>query len=504
MQFAFDLITGHLVDAGTIDRRPGFACPHCLVQVFLRSGRHRTPHFAHQPGEGSLLCEEYHPGSSRQGQADASLTETGASLCLSVHENDDEWELFIDFDEISAAESAGTLLSLLSSDSIEIRGPGPMRALPAADLWPGTGRNIVRIGPSRRGTSVHPVGRWPSNIRQRRWEVAFAGIGAEGALFVRFRGGSYRRVRGTAPVCWGERVVLVSTSDAPLPVQQAHRLRPLSNTEGTWYAWAVDLPGREDPTLARWLRSFGAIAVPRVSRTQLINVPTTYSAGGVPAFAPGDPIIVAAHSRAEVLVAESDGDVHATAVDGIDRVRHFAVWTDAPGPMRFRTKTQGDILSIDVVAEVDSPPDGLASPWSVVYGDTVIAPFTTHRSPRSDLDARVQSCIPTLRFTLSAHSSSSPSTTVHRADSATATQFLRDHAHRAREIEIDAGNLGFVRLAFGADQARDPISDKRSRRMRPTWATAHAIAADQSGDSSTPHWRIAFEPRVRGHRPRHP
>ncbi|MCA1007773.1 hypothetical protein LCL87_18835 [Rhodococcus hoagii] len=413
-------------------------------------------------------------------------------MYLSLGTDNPQWQLFIEFDEIPADESDGTLLSLLSSDSIEIHGPGTgIHSVPATDLWPGTGRSTVRIGPSRRGTTLRTVGRWPSSVRHRRWEKALAGIPMEGALFARFRGGAFRRVHGHACVRWGDRVILVRSMDSPLPpMVTARRLHPITNQEGTWYAWSIDLPRHEHRGLARWLSGFGAIAVVGSSRTRVLSPAIGYSTDGIPVFAPHEPIVVAPASMGEVLVAESTGSVQAIRTGGALDDK-FAVITAAAGPLRLRSKVPQDLVSIEVAARGHRQTEPFASPWSVLADGARLRPFADYTLPRGNTTLALESGLPTLQFTVRVHFSKGRTETLRGAELAAANVWLRTHAESAMQIEIDSGNLGFIRLEFDAERPNEPAPARKTNPHRPNWATAYAIAADQAADASVPHWRAA-------------
>jgi len=64
MDYAKDILTGKIVNAYEVAHRRGFICPKCgksVIHYQKKSAHGHNPHFAHQKGEATTDCENYHP-----------------------------------------------------------------------------------------------------------------------------------------------------------------------------------------------------------------------------------------------------------------------------------------------------------------------------------------------------------------------------------------------------------------------------------------------------------
>ncbi len=66
MEYAIDTQTGKVIDAYQVTDQRDFRCPVCQKRVHAKSlynYNYNRPHFAHNKGEGTSACENYHPSS---------------------------------------------------------------------------------------------------------------------------------------------------------------------------------------------------------------------------------------------------------------------------------------------------------------------------------------------------------------------------------------------------------------------------------------------------------
>ncbi|WP_160098389.1 competence protein CoiA family protein [Rhodococcus sp. T7] len=218
MRYAIDLTHEGLIAAVDAARRPGYLCPCCCGQVHLRSGMEKIAHFAHNPGEGTSLCEEYHPGSSNYGYPGDPLADGGVPLYLHLDPDGGQWTLFIELDPLFSNESRRSMPSLLAFDGVELHRPGSRpRRVPAVSLWPGSGRSAMTVTPSRQRSKLRTISRWVTGTPLERWRRQLAGIAPHGVLFVPYRGGTFRRYDWSTPVYWGDRVIVVGSARSAPP-----------------------------------------------------------------------------------------------------------------------------------------------------------------------------------------------------------------------------------------------------------------------------------------------
>jgi len=97
-----------------------------------------------------------------------------------------------------------------------------------------------------------------------------------------------------------------------------------------------------------------------------------------------------------------------------------------------------------------------------------------------------------LRFSVTVVTRTGRSDVIHEADSHTATEWMQQHLPTVSELEVDAGNLGFLRL-----QVETPNSIVQEGTLHPTdtkrmtWATAYELSTNQYDDVQLPHWTFA-------------
>ncbi|CDZ88170.1 competence protein CoiA family protein [Rhodococcus ruber] len=495
MKHAFDLALERLVSAADAGRRRAYVCPCCCGQVHLRSGTTKIAHFAHNPGEGTPLCEQYHPGSGNYGSPGGFYGEAGTPLFLHLHEDGTGWTLFFDLEPLSLAESRRSLPSVLAFEGLELHRPGSRpRKLRAESLWPGAGRTTVKVEPSRQHTTVNTVGQWPSGIRPNRWRSTLTGLSPNGVLFVPYRGGTFRRYDWATPVHWGDRVVLVGPAHcAPPGALDVVSLSTTSTAEGTWHAWLVRLPRSFDLTAYRWLSKFGITIGQRREKTRIVSPPIEYGAGGVPRFLLGDPIVVAPSPPAGVLAAESYATMNAKSL-GRRRVAGsapaYAVTAVESGALRIRTDAERDVARVDIVTEGDIELDISAAVWCVRHADGVLLPYTSHRFATRDVAPVLHSDIPALRYTVTAKLPDDRTESVRSVGSSAATDWIRQRVATATGIEIEAGNLGFLRLELPRSGRSRPAEPPPVHARRSNWPAAYALSLDTESNPVVPHWQI--------------
>ncbi|MHC3368200.1 hypothetical protein AAI421_08990 [Rhodococcus aetherivorans] len=494
MERAFDLALERLVSADDARRGRAYVCACCCGRVHPRSGS-KVPHFAHNPGEGTPLCDQYHPGSGNYGSPGGFYGEAGTPLFLHLHEDGTGWTLFFDLEPLSIAESHRALPSVLAFDGLELHRTGSRpRKLRAESLWPGAGRTTVKVEPSRQHTAVRTVGQWPSGIRPSRWRSTLTGLSPNGALFVPYRGGTFRRYDWATPVHWGDNVVLVGPVHcAPPGALDVVSLSTIATIEGTWHAWLVRLPRSFDSTAYRWLSKLGITIEQRREKTRIVSPPVEYGAGGVPRFLLGDPIVVAPSPQASVLAAESYATMNAKSL-GRRRVGGsapaHAVTAIESGVLRLRTDAERDVARVDVVTQCDIEPGVSAAVWCVRHADGVLLPYASHQFTTREVGFVIQTDIPALRFSITADFPDDRTESVRSTDSFAATEWIRQRLSAATGIEIDTGNLGFVRLNFSGPIPSRGMNETSVRNRRSNWPVAYALSSGPESNPSVPHWQI--------------
>lgn len=493
MDLAIDLGNGGLVAARDAERHPGYLCPHCCVQVHLRRGRAKIAHFAHNPGEGSAQCELYHPGSSVYGIAGDPLADGGMPLYLHLNSDDHGWTMFIECDVLSIAESRNTAYGLLFFDGLVLNRPGEQpRKVRADALAAGSGRNRITITPSRQKLSVRMIGTWPRSIRSNRWQRNLVGLPRGGAVFVKFRGGTYRRYDSMTSVYWGDSVVVVRP-DAVIPPTELSpvQLGTVPTAAGTWHAWRVVLPSVARRAVIDWLADFGVVVETRRSRTRIVTPPVEYAGDGKPRFLLGEPVVATVAEAASILIAESDVTISALKLPGRARAaseQGIAVTAIESGPLRLRTNVPRDVINSEIVTETSVDRDSFTPIWFLRHGETMLAPFNA--SEETDIEAQIEihSELAGLTFTATVHSMDGRVETRHNDGALQLSKWLRRFRGNTRLIEVDAGNLGFVRLEF--DTAPCVVREVPAASLRQSdWLTAYTIASELSGDNSDLRWR---------------
>lgn len=498
MYRAWDRLADVIVSASMAVVEPRYYCPRCLSPAHLRRGAYRADHFAHNQGGANPDCEDYHPGSGAVGSDAASDRRLGLRLSL---DGSGKWALFVEFPEIPVDECRSGSLRSLQSAHVKISGGGRDydRVISGTDLWPGAGRNVLRVQPTHDDTTTVSGGTWPNAIHRRRWAKTLPGLDPYGVVFVRSFGGAFQRYDESMPVWWGQDVILIRVRGAAPPAHlNPHALETVSVLGEVWRGWRVALPKSYHPSFSDWLWSLGVVVSSSRERSRLVTPPHEYSGAGRAQYPVGSSVAVQPDEAAEVIASELDGHFSAYAV-GTGRYAAAGqvceVIGAVPGAASVRTDSRVDVLRFDL-ADTTAGSFGVPKQvWTVEFDGAELRPFNTYRFGARDKPVQIRTSMPNITFTLRATVDSGGPRTLVSADAESANEWIDRNSKVAKSIEIDCGNLGFIRIEFDSavpersDSSGDKVADGRKRYWR--WSTAYAINADQSRDFSVPHWQAS-------------
>jgi len=304
MRFALIVKTSQIVEADERLLRKhgsrGYRCPTCGSRVFLRAGVQREPHFAHFPNEGSLECEDYHPGfgggdPSYQNQRTRPEVEDSADeagLCLD--DTGSDWSLYLRLPEIPNDELGTVSLSSLQPAYVEVcAGNTPPQAIRAMDLRPGVGSARVRVIPTSDEYSAVPSGKWPGGVSTGRWQLSCDGVRQIGTLF-RFNRGEWVRLRTGSLVERGEKMCLVAHSEAlPPPNCSPTPVKKILTLGTAWMMWRIEIPDQPVKTVDRWLGGLGHRVSDPTPRVRILSIPDFFdSETRLPHFTCSNAIVV--------------------------------------------------------------------------------------------------------------------------------------------------------------------------------------------------------------------
>jgi hypothetical protein len=296
MRFAKDRFTGKVIGAAQAQRfGTAFVCPTCHGRVFLRSGSEREPHFAHFSGEGSVDCEEYHPGLGGFGPVEKAaprVADDAEALGLAVALNGLAWHILLRLPEVPSSEFGTASLAALSGASVGIScGDSRVGSVSALELRPGVALARAQVPPSLQDYSCHPGGGWPAGVHLARWNATTRGLSAPGTIF-RLRAGEWTRIRDRSRVEWGEKLVLVADDRCPPPpVVDAEKADGISSAGLLWRLWRISLPNAPDVAVEMWLARMGYEARPPCWRVRFLSVPAAFTDEG-PQYEVGVPLVV--------------------------------------------------------------------------------------------------------------------------------------------------------------------------------------------------------------------
>jgi hypothetical protein len=490
MERAFDLTREEHVHAVYAERHQGYVCPYCCGRVHLRRGDSRIDYFAHNPGEGTPLCEQYHPGEG-QGTHRHHALDYRSSLLLSLRADNRNWSLFVELEPLAISEVGELDRLKLTFDGLLVQHPGaPPCRIRADSLWPGSGRSVIELSPSRSDTNVRTIGPWPKQIRPERWRYQVPGLPSGGVLFLPYRPGVFRRQDGTTRAHWGETVVLIGMEQAAPPSSLSSiALADISTRDGTWHAWSVRLPRSTNEVARQWLSKFGAEPRERVVRTRLLSPPVEYGAHGRPGFYLGERFFVDPSPQANVVAAESHATFNAKAVGSAHRAGTICAITPAEsGLLQLRTDASRDVLQVDVIT--DSRTTGpLLPPWHLRVDGQDLPPYTSHHFHDSATpDITVESPNPLLTFSAIAVDHTGQHETILESDSSTLAEWIRQRSPVLRELEVTVSNLGFVRLQIPRATRSEPTEPPAKKRR--TWFDAYEHTLADTAVPQLPHWRL--------------
>ncbi|WP_156665261.1 competence protein CoiA family protein [Rhodococcus phenolicus] len=504
MDRAFDLTREQHVLAIDAQRHDGYVCPCCCGRVHLRDGMSKIAHFAHKKDEGTPLCEEYHPGSNRYGHARDPMLDGYSPLLLRLHSDRNRWSLFIDLESLTLEEAERTVPSVLAFDGLTLHRAGTApRKIRAASLWPGSGRSSVLVQPSRESSIIQTSGKWPNGIRPDRWRTQLAGLSPKGTLFVPHHGGAFRRYDWATAVRWGDTVVAVGPARAMPPnTLDITTLDSTATAENTWHAWLVRLPKSFNSAARRWLAGFGVARIEqRTTRTRLATPAVEYGPGGVPRYLLGEPIVVVPSPQAHVLAAESHATFNAKSLRRsrtTPPVPACFVSAIESGPLRIRTDTTGDAFQTEIITESVTAEPTSVPLWSLRFNDQLLPPYSTQQVPNQADTLRIGTTVPALRFSVTAVAGDNTIESSWDAEASAAAEWIMQRLSDSVEIEVRAGNLGFVRLH--THQSATPVSrsrlmrgvesQDRSTRSRMAWREAYKLSVDHADEPTDPHWEI--------------
>lgn len=495
MYRAWDRLADIIVPASAAVEEPRYYCPRCLWPAHLRRGRYRADHFAHNQG-GDPDCEDYHPGSSDGGGE----TETSRRLGLRLSLNGSgEWSLYVELPEIPIDHCRTSSPRSVQSSHVKISG-GSIdhdRSVPGIDLWPGAGRNAVPVQPTHEDTKSVSGGKWPDAIHRRRWAKTLPGLDPNGVVFVRSRGGAFHRYDEETPVCWGNEVILIRKAAAAPPAHlNGVPLKPVSAFGEVWHGWRITLPKTYQERIRNWFWSLGVTVGSSWEGTRLVTPPYGYFSDGSAKYLVGSPVAVHPVPTAEVIASELRGHFSAYASgDGYSSLPICEVTADVAGTVSVRNDRAANVLRFELVAQEPHHYDTSAPAWFVDCDGEKVLPFKTRRCSSRNVSIQIRASIPSLTFTIRTATDSASSLTQLSGNADTANSWLSEHFGRARLIEVDCGNLGFIRLEIDSPVAeQSELADEDGMDGHQGvwhWSTAFAISADQTGDTSTPHWRTS-------------
>ena len=471
MRFAKDRHTGKIVDAADA-RRSTFLCPTCRGRVFLRSGSEREPHFAHFSGEGSADCEEYHPGLGGFGlgeKAASLVDDTAEALGLAVALNGPAWDILLRLPEVPSSELGTASLASLSSASVGIScGESRIGSVSALELRPGVGLARAEVPPSLRGYSCHPTGAWPAGVHLARWNATTRGLSATGTFF-RLRAGEWTRIRDRSLVEWGEKLLLVADDRCPPPpVVNAERADGISSAGLLWRLWRISLPVAPHGAFDTWLVRLGHVGGPPPWRLRCLSVPVALTDEG-PRYEVGVPLVVefvAPGAGVTAMVSLALGtNTHGSQVTADRDVTFFGeIASDLPESGTIEVVAQSLIRERFEFIEhhapvVDSPR------LRVRVGSREWESWNSPPSARAERggDVSIEVGVEGVRLDLVAWLRGDRRRVLTRATPQDAARLLSELLPDATLVEIDAGNLGRVRIRVGSAACVEDEIPERTR-----------------------------------------
>lgn len=136
MNFAFNKVTGKLESAAEASKWSRYQCPVCKTNVNLRAGMVRKAYFAHWPGYGSLVCENFvpsHNGLHFQEHGSTPADMKRMELCLQIPMEGDRsgWSLELVLPSCRECQATVTLDVGGRSQALDMRGMDKRRHVTA-------------------------------------------------------------------------------------------------------------------------------------------------------------------------------------------------------------------------------------------------------------------------------------------------------------------------------------------------------------------------------------
>lgn len=486
MESAVDVLAGRRVPASHGRQGRTYECARCRAPVHLRAGRLRKVHFAHNPGVGDPECELF-ADSAGEGAPHPAYAAPSSPLQLCIAE-DGTWQLFVEISPIELSEWGGTGLGRFDRSSVVINGNPESASEPrsASDLWPGAGRNAVTVAPTSERSGLRSNSAWPDRVERRRWHRELPPLSAGGTLFARYRGGNFRNYDPqTTPLYWGDTVVLVSaTVPKSVAGSRMRRLETRHTEASDWYAWELILPACDDVRTRKWLAGFGASVEARNERPRLLSLPVGYAADDVPRFAVGS--VVAVDSGAGWC------EIHL----------HHRNWPyvaePLAGPGMTGLRSEGPIDSVMlrsgaqryVEYQIAYADRAEVHYWLVRCGEHVVRPFgsVSLGAAPQDLEFDIAPNVAGPYFDVELDDGREIHRTVS-VDPGAAKSWILERISMARQVRIDAGNLGSLEIRIGAGRQSppDPSSSPRNAHSS-SWFGAYKFATSGQDLSGLPHW----------------
>lgn len=232
MDYAYDLEERKTLFAIREDARnkKKLICPCCHKQVHYRRGE-RRPHFAHNPGEGTEACENYHP-SQHQGEQDRNNLNEKSNKLPTLHLN------------IAMPHFPNWHLEIIISSEIEGK----------ATIKQGLQGKISVALPTKKKAVPVLIERDVYNVEITTLEHSIFktlnGLSIEAVNLFTHQGERGRRLESNKPLWWCESYFLIWHESYELSIEQLAIQSRVLKTQGDWHCAEIQLPAGEDPTVA--------------------------------------------------------------------------------------------------------------------------------------------------------------------------------------------------------------------------------------------------------------
>lgn len=256
MNFAYDVVLKRDIDAESDDVRRGqrgrYICPVCRSRVYHARGIYQCSHFRHNPNEGRLDCELYHPGLMAQVMApvpffkeDEALQRLRIGLELDVSGVRGEWILMLRIPGFSNGHPKSSRHDI----AYVCRGAERLVDLPLQRLE--NGPVTYDAVPTDDALGIRSFSDGVSlSIRQRFAPMSIllptdrcAVFHATGLTFMRGVG---------AQLYWNTRYYLLWTDKLPVTIPRSLLTKQLSQVNG-WQCALITLPDKPNEADRLWI-----------------------------------------------------------------------------------------------------------------------------------------------------------------------------------------------------------------------------------------------------------